>query len=302
MEVISVIPRSYCKGVVNAIRLAKEIRGKHPDQPITILGPLVHNRFVMEALQRINIQTLTSFGKSKIEMLDQIESGVVLFTAHGVSEHVKQAAKQKGLICYDATCEDVFATQRLIDQAITEGKRVLYIGKKNHPESMAVIENDPSVVLVTHIEEIPKNIPQPIFVTNQTTLSVLDIQPIFDTILTLYPDAEIAQEVCDATLRRQHAVIDIPKVDGIIVVGDPLSNNTRMLAKIAKDTHHGWVSMIESIEDLDVKLLSETSIIAVTAGASTPPALVEQVIRYCREFDPDNIQPVPKVDIDTLLI
>ncbi len=302
MEVISIVPRSYCKGVVSAIKMAKNIRQKHPNESITILGPLVHNRFVIEALALLNINTLIYTQKSKLEMLELIKDGVVMFTAHGVSEQVKQAAQAKGLVCYDATCEDVFATQTLINQAILDHKTVLYIGKLNHPESMAVIENDPIVILITNVNDIPNSIDGPILVTNQTTLSMLDIKPIFDAILARFPHAEIAQEVCDATIKRQEAVIKTPEVDGIIVVGDPLSNNTRMLAKIAKETHQGWVLLIESVEDLDINHLKNSQKIAITAGASTPPAIVSQIIDYCQIFDPDNPQPLPKVDIHSLLI
>ena len=302
MEVISIVPRSYCKGVVSAINMAKAIRQKHPTESITIFGPLVHNRFVIEALALLNIKTIIYSHKDKLELLDQIKEGVVMFTAHGVSEQVKNRAKSKGLICYDATCEDVFATQELIKQALNANKTVLYIGKKNHPESMAVIDNDPSVVLVTAISDIPQTIKGPVFVTNQTTLSLLDIKPIFDAITARYPHVEIAQEVCDATIKRQQAVMETPDVDGIIVVGDPLSNNTRMLAKIAKETHQGWVMMIESVEELDLILLKQSNTIAVTAGASTPPGIVNQIIDYCKMFDPINPQPLPSVDIQTLLI
>ncbi len=302
MEVISIVPRSYCKGVVSAINMAKAIRQKHPKESITILGPLVHNRFVIEALSLLNIKTMIYSQKDKLEMLDQIQEGIVMFTAHGVSDHIKETAMSKGLICYDATCEDVFATQALIKQAISANKTVLYIGKHNHPESMAVVENDPSVMLITSVSDIPQIIEGPLFVTNQTTLSLLDIKPIFDAIIARYPHVEIAQEVCDATMKRQQAVIKTPEVDGIVVVGDPLSNNTRMLAKIAKETHQGWVLMIESVEDLNISLLKQSKKIAVTAGASTPPAIVNQVIDYCKQFNPIDPQPLPTVDIKSLLI
>jgi 4-hydroxy-3-methylbut-2-en-1-yl diphosphate reductase len=302
MEVISIVPRSYCKGVVSAINMAKAIRQKHPTESITILGPLVHNRFVIEALSLLNIKTMIYSQKDKLELLNQIQDGVIMFTAHGVSDQVKNRAKSKGLICYDATCEDVFATQALIKQALQANKKVLYVGKKDHPESMAVIENDASVVLITTIADIPQTIEGPVFVTNQTTLSLLDVKPIFDAIIACYPHVEIAQEVCDATIKRQQAVMKTPDVDGIIVVGDPLSNNTRMLAKIAKETHQGWVMMIESVEDLDLALLKQSKTIAITAGASTPPAIVNQIIDYCKQFDPINPQPLPTVDIQSLLI
>jgi 4-hydroxy-3-methylbut-2-enyl diphosphate reductase len=302
MQVISMIPRGYCKGVVNAINMAKNLRLQYPDQPITILGQLVHNKYVNQALAFHHITTISDPTKSKLELLNQIKDGIVVFTAHGVSEAIKESAKNKGLLTFDATCEDVVATQSLINQAIQDNKTVFYVGKHNHPESMAVIENDPHVVLITTPSEISQTVNhQSIFVTNQTTLSQLDLKHIFDAIKEKYPHAEFNNEICMATQKRQQAVMDTVDVDGIIIVGDPLSNNTNMLARIAKKTHTGWVMLIESVEQLDINQLKMANKVAITAGASTPTGLVNQVIDYCKNFNHENPQTLPRVDIKNLL-
>lgn len=302
MQVFPMIPRGYCKGVVNAIMMAKNLRLQYPEQPITILGQLVHNKYVNQALAFQNIKTISDPTKSKLELLEQIEEGIVVFTAHGVSEVIKMAAANKGLLTFDATCEDVVATQTLINEALKNNKTVFYVGKHNHPESMAVIENDRQVVLITSIEEIPNQVTsENIFVTNQTTLSQLDLRHIFEAIKQRYPNAEFANEICMATQKRQQAVMDTVDVDGIIIVGDPLSNNTNMLAKIAKKTHTGWVMLVESVEQLNVEQLKKANKVAITAGASTPTGLVTQIIDYCKAFDENNPAPLPKVDIENLL-
>lgn len=302
MEVISLVPRGYCKGVVNAINMAKNLRLQYPEQPITILGQLVHNNYVNQALAFHHITTLSDPSKTKLQLLDQINEGIVVFTAHGVSESIKLAAKNKGLLSFDATCEDVVATQMLINQARKENKTVFYVGKHNHPESMAVIENDPQVILITSIEEIPSfSTPQEILVTNQTTLSQLDLKLIFEAIQTRYPNAVFNNEICMATQKRQQAVMNVPKVDGIIVVGDPLSNNTNMLAKIAQKNPVGWVMMVESAKQLNVDQLKMANKVAITAGASTPTGLVNQIIDYCKTFNKDHPAPLPEVDIENLL-
>ena len=135
MEIIPVIPRGYCKGVVRANEIAKNCAKDYPNQKITVLGMIVHNQHVVDALKQLNIHTIENKKKTRMELLDEINEGVVIFTAHGISEQVKQKAREKGLICVDASCTDVIETQKLVQEKIKAGYTVLYIGKKNHPEA-----------------------------------------------------------------------------------------------------------------------------------------------------------------------
>ena len=127
MEIITVNPRGFCKGVVKAIQIAKETAKKYPDQKITILGELVHNRFVVEAMKDHRVETVESKGKSRMDLLDQVNEGVVIFSAHGISSNVVQKAQAKGLITVDASCEDVISTQNLIQTYLDEVYHILYI-------------------------------------------------------------------------------------------------------------------------------------------------------------------------------
>lgn len=302
MNIIPLTPRGYCKGVVHAIALAKKVAQQHPNTKITILGQLVHNRFVEAGLKHYGIETISDPSLSKIELLDKVTEGIVIFTAHGVSENVKAVAKAKGLTVFDATCVDVTNTQQLIDQALASGAMVFYIGKKNHPEAMAVLENSDSVNLITNETDIPKGYDhKPIFITNQTTMSPYDIEPLISAILDRYPHAQVTREICSATRKRQEVVTNLSDVDGLIVVGDPNSNNTMMLAKVARLNFQGWIQTIESIEQLDTSLLKSNENIAITAGASTPTALVNQIIHYLKAYDFNHPAPLPKVDIATVL-
>lgn len=130
MEIIKVSPRGFCKGVVNAIEIAKRTRKQHPSVPITILGMLVHNQKIVDALTTYNIQTLDIPNKTRSELLDYIDEGYVIFTAHGVSDAVIQKAQNKGLKVVDATCEYVSLIHRLVKQKLEEGYEIGYIGKK----------------------------------------------------------------------------------------------------------------------------------------------------------------------------
>ena len=154
MQIKKVIPSGYCKGVINAIEIAKKARRDNMDTPIYILGMIVHNSYVTEALNTLDIITLDDKKKTKEELLDEIDSGIVIFTAHGIAESIKEKAIDKGLKIIDASCSDVIKTQDIIKEKIKEGFNVLYIGKKNHPEALAVLSISQNIHLITSIGDL----------------------------------------------------------------------------------------------------------------------------------------------------
>ena len=165
-----------------------------------------------------------------LSMLDEIEKGTVIFTAHGVSPQVKQRAREKGLMVVDATCPDITRTHDLINDKVAEGYDVVYIGKKGHPEPEGALGNAPEKVhLIESLEDLEKlechN--DKIIVTNQTTMSQWDIKHIMNQCIAKFPHAEIHNEICLATQVRQEAVAEQAKeADLLLVVGDPKSNNS----------------------------------------------------------------------------
>ena len=140
MEVVSITPRGYCKGVVRAITIAK--KASQQKQPIYILGMIVHNQYIVNALERLGIQTIDHKGKTRLELLDEINEGTVIITAHGASDLVFEKAKNKGLHVIDASCLDVIKTHDLIKEKISLGYEILYIGKQGHPEAEGAISID----------------------------------------------------------------------------------------------------------------------------------------------------------------
>lgn len=277
MKIIKVQPRGYCKGVVRAIQIAKETRRDYPDKKITVLGMLVHNQYVVDALKCLNINTIEDKTKTRLELLDEIDEGIVLFTAHGVAQQVKDKAAKKGLICIDASCADVLSTQAIIKKALSEHKNVAYIGKKGHPEAEAVLSIDASIQLIELNKPLPK-LKEPLFVTCQTTMSYYDVQDTFKDIQQLYPSAQICEEICDATRIRQQAVHNLENVTVLIVVGDRQSNNSTRLAEIGIQHGIEKVMLIDDASQLDIKNLSDSDVVAVTSGASTPSLLTNQVL------------------------
>ena len=288
MKCIKVTPRGYCKGVVKAINLAKQARLDYPNQKITILGMLVHNQYVCEALKELSIDTIEDVNKTRLQLLDKVHEGVVLFTAHGVSEAVKEKAKNKGLICIDASCQDVIKTQNIVKEYLAKGYYIAYIGKNKHPEAEAVLSLSPKVMLIENKEQIQK-LKSPLFVTNQTTMSQSDVAELFRQIKLAFPDARFCEEICQATAMRQNAIKQLPNVDALIVVGDARSNNSNRLAQIAKERGIQKVFLVDSFHDLKQKDFRQEDIVAVTAGASTPAYLVNQVIDWVEGSQPEAI-------------
>lgn len=288
MKCIKVTPRGYCKGVVKAINLAKQARLDYPNQKITILGMLVHNQYVCEALKELSIDTIEDVNKTRLQLLDKVHEGVVLFTAHGVSEAVKEKAKNKGLICIDASCQDVIKTQNIVKEYLAKGYYIAYIGKNKHPEAEAVLSLSPKVMLIENKEQIQK-LKSPLFVTNQTTMSQNDVAELFRQIKLAFPDARFCEEICQATAMRQNAIKQLPNVDALIVVGDARSNNSNRLAQIAKERGIQKVFLVDSFHDLKQKDFRQEDIVAVTAGASTPAYLVNQVIDWVEGSQPEAI-------------
>ena len=301
MEIISVIPRGYCQGVVRAILTAKRTAEQYPDQPVTMLGMIVHNRFVVEECRRMGIRFVENPAKTRLELLDEIDEGVVIFTAHGVSDAVREKAAAKGLIVVDATCPDVIRTHTIVREHAALGD-VIYIGKKNHPESEGTVGLSSRVHLVTSAADIEKlNGLENILITNQTTLSLIDTQDIIDACLAKWPDAVVCKEICNATRVRQEAVMNLRDTDVLIVVGDPRSNNSNQLREIGTKAGIPETYLIESILSLKEEMVRNKNRIAVTSGSSTPNSLTTQIIDFLQEYARTGQFRLPEEVISTLL-
>ncbi|HWO97990.1 MAG TPA: 4-hydroxy-3-methylbut-2-enyl diphosphate reductase [Bacillus sp. (in: firmicutes)] len=291
MEIIKIAPRGYCYGVVDAMVIARNAAlDKSLPRPIYILGMIVHNKHVTDAFEEEGIITLD--GANRLEILDQIDSGTVIFTAHGVSPEVKKRAKEKGLVTIDATCPDVMKTHELIREKQAQGYEIIYIGKKGHPEPEGAIGIAPEIV---HLVEKPQDIEtlniksKNIIVTNQTTMSQWDVADIMEKVKEKYPHVEVHKEICLATQVRQEAVADQAKeADVTIVVGDPKSNNSNRLAQVSEQIAGTTAYRIGDISELEIDWIKEAKTVAVTAGASTPTPITKEVITFLEQFNPND--------------
>ena len=293
MEVIKISPRGYCYGVVDALQIARQVAKDpaHP-RPIYILGQIVHNRHAIEELTDLGIMTLD--GPDRASILEQVSSGTVIFTAHGVSPLVKSRARERGLHCIDATCPDVMVTHDLVQDLVTKGYYILYIGKKGHPEPEGVLGEVPGHISLVESEAdvdalaLAPEQERKIAVSTQTTLSQWDTRRVIEYIKRRYPQAEVHIDICKATQTRQEAVVAQAKgADLTVVVGDPRSNNTNRLVQVSEELAGVPAVRIEDLTQLRTEWLKGKKRIAVTAGASTPSQLTREVIRFIEQYQPE---------------
>ena len=291
MKVTKITPRGYCYGVVDAMVIARNAAlDKSLPRPIFILGMIVHNKHVTDAFEQDGIITLD--GPNRLDILNQVESGTVIFTAHGVSPEVRELARKKGLVSIDATCPDVTVTHTLIEEKTAEGYDIIYIGKKGHPEPEGAVGVAPDRVhLVQTVADIEalEIANDKLLVTNQTTMSQWDVMSLMQTLTLKFPTIEVHEEICLATQVRQEAVANqAGATDLLIVVGDPRSNNSNRLTQVSEEIAGTPSYRIADLSELKLEWLEGVENVAVTAGASTPTPIVKEVIKFLDQYDPEN--------------
>lgn len=278
IKVIKIIPQGYCKGVVCAIKTINSMlkEGTH-QKPYFMLGKLVHNTHVTDAYQDLGIKIIDDY--------TNISKGTIIVTAHGLSQKQKQDIQNKGLDLVDTTCKEVLRIETNVQEKINEGYRVLYYGKLNHPECKSIMSISSKIRLLTCIEDINKLdiLDEKIYFTNQTTMSYLDLIEIVNTLKAKYHNITFDIDICNASKSRQLALLScLDKCNLIVVVGDKLSNNTMKLKELCEKNNKDVV-LVENIDDVNRINFIPDMTIGVTAGASTPNKLVDEVIKKIKD-------------------
>jgi 4-hydroxy-3-methylbut-2-enyl diphosphate reductase len=269
-------PRGFCAGVDRAIGIverALELFGA----PIYVRHEVVHNRFVVDDLRQR--------GAVFVEELDKVPDGAtVIFSAHGVSRAVREQAARRGLKVFDATCPLVTKVHLEVSRHARAGREVILIGHAGHPEVEGTMgQADGGIHLVQSVDDVARiavRDPSRLSYVTQTTLSVDDASAIVDALKTRFPAivGPKRDDICYATQNRQDAVkAMVAKVDAVIVVGSPNSSNSNRLREVA--AHRGVPSwMIDRAEELRPEWIDGKRRVGVTAGASAPEILVQQVV------------------------
>ena len=285
MIINKIEPQGFCGGVKNAIDIAKKaINDENNIKPIYLLGSLIHNEHVMKSLEDLGLILIDDKNKTRLELLDKIDSGSVIFSAHGVSDKVYLKAKEKNLNIIDATCPFVKIVHNNIKKYLNLGYDIIYIGTKGHPECEGVLGISDQIKLITNKQDAInyKNNNDNIYLSTQTTLSIYEIDEIINILKNKFKNIIIDNKICNATTVRQEAIYNAKKTDLFIIVGDQKSSNTKKLYNIAKEKFNAI--MINDKNDLDINLLKNINEISITSGASTPSYLVDEIIEYINKI------------------
>ena len=279
-------PRGFCAGVERAIEIVERAIEKY-GPPVYVRHEIVHNRFVVEALQ--------AKGAVFVEELDEVPDGVpVIFSAHGVPKAVPAEAEDRGLLYVDATCPLVSKVHREAERHHRDGLQIVLIGHAGHPEVIGTMGQLPegSIVLVEdaqQAEALEVHDPNKLAYITQTTLSVDDTVEIIEVLHRRFPriSGPKKEDICYATTNRQHAVKSIAeRCDALLVVGAPNSSNSARLVEVARKLGCERAMLVQRAADVDWSELEGIKVLGITAGASAPEVLVEEVIAACRErFD-----------------
>jgi 4-hydroxy-3-methylbut-2-enyl diphosphate reductase len=280
MKVLLANPRGFCAGVERAIEIVDRALEKH-GPPIYVRHEVVHNKYV--------VNNLKNKGVVFVDEISQIPKGnVVIFSAHGVSQRVRNQAKSMTATIYDATCPLVTKVHKEVVRRQKQNHQVILIGHKNHPEVEGTLGQSTdinSISLVESIEDLRSLDYQPdidLSYTSQTTLSVDDTMLLTEALETKFPwiQAPKKNDICYATQNRQDSVkAIIEDVEALIVIGSKNSSNSNRLKEIAEKKQKP-AYLIDGSDDISSDWLSGINSVGVTAGASAPEVLVQEVVNY----------------------
>lgn len=280
-EVILVSKQGFCYGVTRSIQIALDVvENNNENKEIHLLGRLVHNQTIGDYLSslRINIHQ----EKTRLEMIDTIDSGIVISTAHGIGNDVYKKINEKELDFIDTTCPNVKYVYNLIKNKLHENYSILYICNKFHPEAEAVKSFSNKVYLLDNTDNIPNNINGKILVVNQTTVNVDVIKNVTNKILNKYPNIEILNTLCKETIYRQKELDEILSKNNnvyVIIIGDKKSHNTNSLYEIAiKHTDNVIYILDDKDENLNKVIASNLNTVVIASGTSTPIEIVNKII------------------------
>ena len=290
MDVLLANPRGFCAGVERAIEIverALEQRGA----PIYVRHEIVHNKYVVEDLR--------TKGAVFVEELDEVPRGsTVIFSAHGVSKDVRRDAEARGLKVFDATCPLVTKVHVEVSKMLREGFEIVMIGHRGHPEAEGTMGQSESgmrlVETVDDVAHLQVASPERLAYVTQTTLSVDDAAQIVTALRARFPAIRGPKrdDICYATQNRQDAVkFMAPRCDVVIVVGSPNSSNSNRLREVAQNMGVD-AYMVDNAADLKPEWIAGKPRVGVTAGASAPEVLVNELIERLQALGAKSVRPL----------
>jgi len=288
MEVLLAKPRGFCAGVERAIEIVEHALEQF-GAPIYVRHEIVHNRHVVEHLR--------ARGAVFVDELDEVPGGgIVIFSAHGVSQAVRRAAKARGLKVFDATCPLVTKVHVEVAKMLRAGYEIVMIGHRGHPEAEGTMGQAARgmhlVESIADAAQLAVNDPDKLAYVTQTTLSVDDASAIVAALKARFPAIRgpKTDDICYATQNRQDAVkLMAPRCEVVIVVGSPNSSNSNRLREVARNMG-AEAYMVDSAADLRPEWVAGKRRVGVSAGASAPEVLVEELIARLRQLGATHVR------------
>jgi len=293
MEVLLANPRGFCAGVERAIETVERALELH-GAPIYVRHEIVHNKYVVDDLR--------AKGAVFVEELDEVPpGGTVIFSAHGVSQQVRADAERRGLKVFDATCPLVTKVHVEVARMLKAGYQIVMIGHRGHPETEGTmgqaVRGMYLVETVADVAGLQVGTPDKLAYVTQTTLSIDDAKAIVAALKARFPAIRGPKkdDICYATQNRQDAVkLMAPQCDVVIVVGSPNSSNSNRLREVAQ--HMGAQAyMVDRAADLRPEWIAGKRRVGVTAGASAPQVLVDELLARLKAIGAQNVRVLPGI-------
>ncbi len=277
----------FCMGVKRAIKIAEET-GNEGTQPVNVINEIVHNDAVVNRLKREGVGSVPS--------VDVAAPGTVIVSAHGAPPKLFDDATKRGLRVVDATCPLVIRIHRIIQKLVDNDFHIIHFGDEHHDETTGVLGQAPPdrVVLVGNLRQLQalKKNGSKYALTSQTTAGVEEFEEVSREAEKMFPGIEIFNTICNATTQRQSAVFDLaPDVELMLVVGSPSSaNSTRLRDISAAICRRAY--LLNNADELDESWFDGIGTVGLTAGASTPDFLVEQIIDRLVLFSGNSVEVI----------
>lgn len=276
MEVIVAKSAGFCFGVKRAVDTVYDQIQKTKEVPIYTYGPIIHNEEVVKDLEKKGVQVIEGE-----DAISGREKGIVIIRSHGISRHVQEHLEQLGHQIVDATCPFVKKIHRIVEKESQNGSAIIIIGNPMHPEVEGIVgwSNTPAIVVenAKDLEKLPDFTGKRVCIVSQTTFNYKKFKDLVEKIQKKGYDITVLNTICNATQERQIEAKQISaSVDGMLVVGGKNSSNTQKLYEICKkecnNTH-----FIQTTDDLDPAWFGSSDRVGITAGASTPNNIIEEV-------------------------
>lgn len=281
LEILLAAPRGFCAGVDRAIQIVERSLAQY-GAPVYVRHEIVHNKYVVDSLRDQGAVFVEELHEIPAEHRDQ----PVIFSAHGVAKSVPEDAEARNMFYIDATCPLVSKVHREAERHHKNGDQIILIGHAGHPEVIGTMGQLPAgaVVLVETVEDVASvqvNDPAQLAFCTQTTLSVDDTADIVTALEARFPEIKgpHKEDICYATTNRQAAVKEIAEAsDAMIVLGAPNSSNSNRLVEVALNYGCAKARLVQGAQELELSWLDGVNVLGISAGASAPEILVEEVI------------------------